>query len=610
MDKHGDTLLSEEELHAPAREKASTNKVLWIGLALVPIFWIVDVLVDVTFFVDEHFLDSLFSPEPAEMWMRSLTSAIMVGFAVYANRVYKELAKARCLTELALEKRKLAHRETIESDRKLRLILQSTSEGIVAVDVNGNCQMANRSATEMLDWRLEDVIGRNFHDLVHRPDEHTKEQCPVLRDVRTGTLAYYDNDIFAQSRGSALRAEATASPIVEDGATAGAVITFTDVSARKMLERQLEDAKRVGSLGRLAANVAHEFNNVLMGAQPFAELLMRSETTPKAQSWIRQILQSIARGKRITEEVLRFARPADVEAKAIPVQEWFADLKAEIVALAGTRELVLQIPDEPLHIAGDRFQLTQIVMNLVKNACDAMPAGGTLTVKVEPVYSYQRFSFAAITTPDRFVHFTFQDTGSGIEADVLPHIFEPLFTTKKSRGTGLGLAIARQVVGRHAGHIFVESTVGRGTTVHLLIPATTPDPLVAAEEESVTASVPRVGGRILLVEDDETVGAGIAAVLQENGMNVTTVTTGTEALKSVAEDVPDAVVLDIGLPDMDGTEAYRKMVAWFPNLPVIISTGHGDEARLSEFSGTRHLRFLRKPYDGPSLMASLAEAMA
>ncbi len=585
---------------------------LWIGLSLVPIFWLLDVVVDGAFFSPEAAMEELFHPEPVEVWMRSIVSAVVVVFAFCAQRINERLDSARLAAEKLLVERERGQRERDEQQRHFRLVLESTSDGILAVDATGKCLFMNAAAAELLERKADEVVGTCIHDLVHRRFDvasHTPESCPLLQLIRAGAPLRRENEVFFRASGSTLRTETSLAPIIDNDALNGSVVTFIDLSARKALERQLDDARRIGSLGRLAASVAHEFNNVLMGIQPFAEILLRSETNPGRQASTQQILQSIKRGKRITEEILRFARPAEVETKPIQAQQWLGGLAREIAPLIGDRTLLVQTPEEPLHLSGDRLQLSQVMINLVRNACDAMPDGGTLTLTAVPVYSYQKFSFAAFTTPDRFVHLTVQDTGVGIPTDVLPHIFEPLFTTKKSNGTGLGLAIAHQIVGRHAGHIFVESTAGRGTTFHILIPATAHDE-ISDTQPTASRDTDILGTRVLLVEDDEGVGAGIAALLEDAGMKVTLVTTGGGALRALDREQPDAVVLDIGLPDMDGTDVYREISARYPGLPVIFSTGHADEARLSAWVESANVRFLRKPYDAEALLQFLAQLIA
>jgi PAS domain S-box-containing protein len=515
-------------------------------------------------------------------------------------------------TELA--ERQSAEKEIERLTEERELILDNAADAMVGLDLRGRPTFMNPAASEITGWTVE-ALGRaplSSHELIHRigPDRAPcrSSDCSLKRAYTSGEIFHGPEEWFCHKDGTIFPVEVRVAPMMgRNGLRVGTVVTFQDISERREIERIKElERTRIGRLGRLAANVAHEFNNVLMGAQPFAELLMRASTTPKTQNWSRQILDSIARGKRITEEILRFARPSEIDAKPFSVQQWLGAVSQEILGFMGNRKFHLRMPKEPLYIEGDQLQMTQVVINLARNACDAMPNGGALTIAAEAVYSYQRFSFADLTTPDRFVHVTIQDTGSGIPADILPRIFEPLFTTKKNRGTGLGLAIAEQVVTRHGGHMFVESTAGRGTTFHLFLPATIAELVVSP---SASNKVGLAAGRLLLVEDDATVGAGIAAILEEAGISVRTVTTAREAFRAVDDELPDAIVFDIDLPDMDGTDAYREMVSRRPELPVIFSSGQGDEAKIDDLLEMGHVRFLRKPYDAGTLLGSLAEVM-
>jgi PAS domain S-box-containing protein len=513
-------------------------------------------------------------------------------------------------TELA--ERHRAEHEVARLTEERELILDNAADAVVGLDLLGRPTFMNPAASEMTGWTVESLQRMRIpsHELIHRvgPDRTPcSSNCTLQRACTTGEVFHGPEEWFCRRDGTLFPAEVRVAAITDrDSLRVGTVVTFHDITERREIERIKElERTRVGRLGRLAASVAHEFNNVLMGAQPFAELLLRATTTPETKNWSRQILDSIARGKRITEEILRFARPSEIEARPFCVQQWLGAMSQEISGFMGNRHFDLQLPEEPLYIEGDRLQMTQVMINLARNACDAMPDGGTLTIAALQVYSYQQFPFANLITPDQFVHFTVQDSGSGIPADVLPKIFEPLFTTKKNQGTGLGLAIAEQVVTRHGGHVFVESTLGHGTTFHLFLPATTAEPI-----DSPTASnVSSRGGRLLLVEDDPTVSAGLAAILEHEGFYVRTVATARAAFRAVEDELPDAVIFDIGLPDMAGTDAYRHIAATRPGLRVIFSSGHADAAQIDDLLEQKHVRFLRKPYDAQTLVGSLAEVI-
>jgi CheY-like chemotaxis protein len=288
--------------------------------------------------------------------------------------------------------------------------------------------------------------------------------------------------------------------------------------------------------------------------------------------------------------------------KPIPFTPWLDDLVAEARQLLGDAiELTVKSELDGEEMLGDAPQLQQIVVNLIVNAKQAMSDRGTLTIAARRPRAGATFSFGVVAHPERFVQLTVADSGSGIAPDVLSRIFEPLFTTK-SNGTGLGLAVAHQVAKLHGGEVFVESKLGVGTRFHLFLP------LRAAEAVEVVAEKP-AGSlrnlRVLVVDDDVIVANGIEALLESNAMIVEVVHTGASALASMEQAMPDAVVLDLGLPDADGLEIYVALSERRPRLPVVFSTGHGDEGRLLGFNNERHVAFLMKPYEGEALLRAL-----
>lgn len=229
-------------------------------------------------------------------------------------------------------------------------------------------------------------------------------------------------------------------------------------SLRLQLEHQLEQIRRIESLGRVAATVAHEFNNVLMGIAPAAELMARIPPTDQSMKRISLLISdSIARGRRLTEQILSFSKPAEPESIPIVLSEWLDYLAPELRALVGdlvTVEVNTSASSTAV-VAIDRPQMQQVLSNLVVNAGYAMPNGGMITIGAE--------------TEGDSVVLTLTDDGTGMPPDVLDRIFEPLFTTKRS-GTGLGLAVAQQIVARHHGSIHVASSPGVGTTFRIVLP--------------------------------------------------------------------------------------------------------------------------------------------
>jgi len=480
--------------------------------------------------------------------------------------------------------------------RSLQLLLESTQEGICRVDGDGRCTMVNAAAARMFGRSAEELVGQKMHELVHGQhadgSPYPFAECPMRHSVLDAKPRSVHDDVFWRADGTPFPVDYSASPIVDGDTVVGVVVVITDVTERRKLEQKLEQANRLSSLGRLAATIAHEFNNVLMGISPFVEVIRRKpERTAGA---LDQIAGAIGRGKRVTAEILRFTRPAELVRVVFAVEPWLRDLAAEMhTALSAKHRIVVEHVDPSLRVLADRAQLHQVMTNVVLNARDAMADGGTVTI--------------AARRDERFVHITVRDTGSGMPEETLRHIFEPLFTTKCS-GTGLGLAVAHQVVQRHGGEIFAESTVGAGTTFHLFIPTAegggeAPMPAVPAPAAATSRA-----RRLLIVDDDETVVAGLVALLELEGIEVDAVGSGAAALEYLRATRPDVVLLDVGLPDIDGIEIYARIAADDPALPVVFSTGHADTERLREVE-RGHVASLRKPYDVGTLLDAIERVL-
>ena len=484
----------------------------------------------------------------------------------------------------------------VELSRINSLILENAAEGILALSDAETLMFANPSARRMLGWQAE--LTALPHPLLH-PDETDERECPFLADIRVRAPRAGETT-FATRDGHHLDVRYTSAPILESGEVIGAVVTFVDISERKLLERQLAQVNRVSGLGRVAATIAHEFNNVLMGIQPFTEIIQRRSDDQIVKKAASQIATSVLRGKRVTEEILRFTQPSDPSRQPIVINEWLRNLIPELQGLVGQRvEIVLRLSDGVSSISGDPHQLQQVMTNLVLNARDAIVGSGVITISLRVDTSTEEFWFGRI--PPGLLLITVEDTGGGMEPDVLRQIFDPLVTTKRT-GTGLGLAVAQQVITRHGGSIHADSMVGKGTTFYILLP--TSQPIVAPIESPRSHDGINVR-RVLLVEDEVAISSGVAMLLETEGVNVMIVERGSEVMDAIARFNPDVVVLDISLPDTDGPTVYQRIAASHPSLPVLFSSGHADESAVAKYVTTDHVRFLRKPYDFDDLVTAI-----
>lgn len=364
-------------------------------------------------------------------------------------------------------------------------------------------------------------------------------------------------------------------------------ITEEETAARERVElqKQLGETRRLSSLGKLAATMAHEFNNVLMGIGTFTEVLRRRTAGEvHVQNAVAQIQQSLGRGRRITDEILRFTRDPAPNLATIDVCRWLSDFLPEASALTGGRAELES--DDDIFIRGDMALLNQALANLVINARDAAPEGPIRIV--------------ARATDDEKLDLMIADRGTGIPPEIRERIFEPLFTTKRS-GTGLGLAVVHQVISAQGGTIHVESEVGRGTEFHLCFP------LFAGEVDPATS---RRISSVLLVEDDPAVTLALNAILEAEGIGVRSATNGQSAIQSLARQTPDVVLLDIGLPDVSGVDVYNEIATRWPKLPVVFITAELDDTAVARFLRQPHIGFLRKPFEAEQLLETLSRITA
>lgn len=400
-----------------------------------------------------------------------------------------------------------------------------------------------------------------------------------VRIMRSRAAAEYDAD------GTAVRILGTIYDQTDDARAEQERIRLRD---------EVERIRRIAGLGQMAASIAHEFNNVLMAIQPHIEVIKRKlagAAAPPTASF-EHVGAAIARGKRITGDILEFTRGGSLELQLINVRPFFASFANAVrnLKLPGvTTEY--EAASRDAWINADAARLTQALMNLVVNARDAMPDGGTLRLVV------------AVPTPDApspQIVFAVEDSGSGLSPEAREHIFEPLFSTKGRPGSGLGLAIARQIVRGHGGELEIADTGPEGTRFALALPEITQVD-TALPSENVASALPRQFKRVLLVEDDQSVAAGITDILHAEGLETALVTHGRNAVNAIDRWSPDIVVLDVGLPDISGWEVLDLIQLRHPTLPVVISSGHASAAEAPP-----GVAVLQKPYTAQQLVDTLA----
>ena len=470
------------------------------------------------------------------------------------------------------------------SEQRYRQLVDDVSEILYSLDREGRFVSLSPSFERSTGYSIDEWIGQPFAALF------TPQCVPALTrhieralDGETGLIGEYD---LPASSGATVTFEVSAQPRYVNGVLAGTIGMARDVTEQRTIARKLEEAKRMSSLGQVAASLAHEFNNVLMGIQPFVEVIARqAASTRQIAHSLDHITRAIARGKRASQEILRFANPKEPQLFPIDVRTWLPTLLGQLVAaLPSSVALSSSLDPRVSYLRGDREHLEQVITNLVFNARDAIDGNGTIHVGVSLVETGQ-------------VQISVLDDGPGIPQRMLDKIFEPLFTTKRN-GTGLGLAIARRLMEGQGGSLTAGNRASHGSAFHLLLPASEPP---SRSAEALTFVKPG-SLRVLLVEDDESVGAGLDELLRSEGYETIWIRTAREACEAARRIRPHVAVIDVNLPDGNGVDLIPLLRAEHKDLPVILSTGH---VELDVNCVQRRVFSLMKPYELDDLLAAI-----
>jgi PAS domain S-box-containing protein len=411
--------------------------------------------------------------------------------------------------------------------------------------------------------------------------------------------------------GTVFEVDIVSHPMDVGGSVARLAIA-TDVSERADLERQLRQAQKMEAVGQLAGGMAHDFNNLLSTILTTAEL-MGSELP--ADSVLRDDLETIrtaaGRGATLTAKLLAFSRRKTLEYQTLAVDELLGEFARVVRRLIPESiELSLPLRAGGARIHADAGAVEQIVMNLVTNARDAMPAGGTLTIGTERATMDEEFARGhAGTRPGDYVVLRVRDTGAGMDADTLRKVFEPFFTTKPvGVGTGLGMSMVYGLVKQHQGYVDVASQAGEGTTVTVYLPEVEAPPEPEAAEEA-PRSAASSGETLLLVEDEPALRRAATRVLARSGYRVLTAADGRDALDMLEQEPRvDLIITDVVMPRLGGNELIRELRERGRQVRVLFTSGYpgrGDEREEMEPG----IPFLTKPWTIPELLRAVRAAL-
>jgi PAS domain S-box-containing protein len=378
-----------------------------------------------------------------------------------------------------------------------------------------------------------------------------------------------------------------------------------------VLEEQLRQAQKMEAVGRLAGGIAHDFNNVLGVISGLAEIVQRGlSVDDERHVRVDGILKATVRAAALTRQLLAFSRQQVPEPAVIDVNRFVSEMRDMAERIVGEDiELGTELSSELWPVKMDQSQLEQIIMNLIVNARDAMPGGGRLLVRTENVEMGSAFANSHLgARPGLYVLLSVVDSGTGMDAETLSHIFEPFYTTKRPEmGTGLGLATVYGIVKQSAGYIDVASEPGSGTTFRIYLPRTEKAARSAATPRTVNRSpvATQRKEKVLVVEDDEALRDVICQILTSHGYAVSRAAGPDEAIRLIDVEPDCALMLtDVVMPGMNGLDLARRLVQRRPGLKVMFMSGYSDSAVLRDIAAAGAV-VLPKPFSAEALAAAV-----
>ena len=461
-------------------------------------------------------------------------------------------------------------------------------------------------------------VGRTLREVNPRLTDEMENL--IRRVVETGepALNYHLRRPTPHAKSGMLSLVMHVSPFIEaDGSIAGACITATDVTAWTDLQANLHRAQQLSAVGELAAGVAHDFNNLVTIVTSLCDLiLMESPADAVHRGDIEEIQRAANRAAALARRMLgashhRVLKPRPVELRAV------VDDARDLMTQATRKAVRLVVRHEDTRgvVVADPTQLEQVLLNLVINAVDATPAGGTITVATRDVELDQAIiARTGELAAGSYAEVTVTDTGSGMDQSVAARIFEPFFTTKESKGTGLGLATVFAIVRDLGGGIDVTTTPGAGTTFTILLPRATTEESTGPRRARAAhdASLPRGTETILLVEDEDVLRASVARVLTRQGYRVVEAHHGGDALRRMASGERfSMVVSDLHMPGVNGYEMSARMRAMGYAAPVLFISGSSGPDAAPPVPPPLHERdrFLEKPVPVEALLTTIREML-
>ncbi|MDX2018935.1 MAG: PAS domain-containing protein [Deltaproteobacteria bacterium] len=538
-----------------------------------------------------------------------LGTAILLRDATIAVQSRRALSASHAQAQSAL----------LQSEERFRTLLDQTYQVILMLDGDGNVKFANRAALGFFHTKLDDVIGKPWSALLQAgvPHDHQENMGAALTHAKDGAFERIVVP-FEPNAGAKRVLDVSLTPVRSaTGPVHEIILEGRDITAMlesqakgESLQRQLFQSQRLEAVGRMAGGVAHDFNNLLMVILGNVSVLTEDHSVkPEQRVCLEDIERAAVTASEVVKQLLTFSRPRSVGHDVVELTDVLARTQSLAVHTAGDGvRFAWRVQEGLWPIVGDATQVQQILLNLVANARDATPEGGSVEVDIRNVsIAPEQKSHGTNSRPGNFVLFQVTDAGTGMSTAVIERAFDPFFTTKpEGRGTGLGLSVVYGAVQGMEGFLELRSEVGKGTTFEIYLPAADPSTRRASQDAVLVKQAP-LKSTVWVVDDQSAVLLTMKRILEHHGCTVHVFDDPEGALAAAQTEstAPEILITDLSMPRMSGTGLARALVQRWPQLRVLFVSGYPDIDSKELDVGAACVELMVKPFSAEDFLQKL-----
>ncbi|MBN8705345.1 MAG: PAS domain S-box protein [Bacteroidetes bacterium] len=515
------------------------------------------------------------------------------------------------------ERKKAEHALSAEKER-LSTTLKSIADAVISTDIHGRIIIFNEMAEQLTGWKADQALGESIDSVMTLINELTgePEENPVHKILRKEAEFKKDSNLclINLDRNKLIIADSTSAVSDPDGDLIGTVLVFRDITDRRRMQAERLKNQKIESLGILAGGIAHDFNNFLtaiLGNISLTRMSMEKNQLNRMDQLLKEAESATLKARELTQQLLTFSKGGTPVRQTASVIDLLKE-SANFIVRGTACKLEFDI-DEKLYPAEiDEGQINQVINNLVLNAVQAMPSGGTVHLQADNILMDEDSARILAIKPGKYVCIQVSDQGIGIPETYLSNIFDPYFTTKKM-GSGLGLATSYSIIKKHDGAISVTSEPGVGTEFKVYLPAS--EKLTGRLKRPVKKTEVLGSGRILVMDDEQMIRHLLTEILDYLGFDVVAVSDGIEAIDVYRESLAqqnkfNLVIMDMTIPGgMGGRETIMELKKLDPTVKALVSSGYANDPIMADFKSFGFSGILAKPYRVEDLSAILEEVL-